>query len=279
VDLCGNSESSTIRKISRKDGAVKGLCGGEVDPLNLFAFGDLDGEGRAAKLQHPLGVAVGEKGTVYVADSYNHKLKKVEMEGAKARVVSMKEGLNEPGGISMSEDQQKLYIADSNAHIIQVVDLSTGLMEKLNIKMASSEEKPEDGSVVIQQQVGLGEGVINLRASAAALNGVKLNSEAPSSWKLTVDAVQGGGWQFEPSGNFVPMSKEGNLVWSVQYPEMASQGSVLTLRMKVYPCLTESNACLAPVSLRYLVTLVPTKEGEGFSEIELGNVFSHWEQK
>ena len=111
----------------RKDGAVKGLCGGEVDPLNLFAFGDLDGEGRAAKLQHPLGVAVGEKGTVYVADSYNHKLKKVEMEGAKARVVSMKEGLNEPGGISMSEDQQKLYIADSNAHIIQVSQIQVAI--------------------------------------------------------------------------------------------------------------------------------------------------------
>ena len=139
-----DSESSTIRKISRwvklfcdleivhvdffrKDGAVKGLCGGEVDPLNLFAFGDLDGEGRAAKLQHPLGVAVGEKGTVYVADSYNHKLKKVEMEGAKARVVSMKEGLNEPGGISMSEDQQKLYIADSNAHIIQVSQIQVAI--------------------------------------------------------------------------------------------------------------------------------------------------------
>ena len=107
--------------IFRKDGAVKGLCGGEIDPLNLFAFGDMDGEGRAARLQHPLGVAVGELGVVYVADSYNHKLKKVEMEGAKARLVTMKEGLNEPGGVCLSHDQQKLYIADTNAHAIQVL--------------------------------------------------------------------------------------------------------------------------------------------------------------
>ena len=151
---------------------MKGLCGGEIDPLNLFAFGDLDGEGRAARLQHPLGVAVGEQGIVYVADSYNHKLKRVEMEGAKARVVTMLEGLSEPGGVFLTQDQQKLYIADTNAHAIQVlhvvkmpvtvsrnssaqvVNLSSGLMEKLNIKIGSSEkEQKEDKSVVIRHQV------------------------------------------------------------------------------------------------------------------------------
>ena len=87
----------------------------------------------------------------------------------------------------------------------QVVDLSTGLMEKLNIKMGCWEK--EDNSVLISHQVstlhanafnltniphqvGPGEGVVNLRASAAPLLGLKLNSEAKSSWKLTVDAVQ-----------------------------------------------------------------------------------------
>ena len=149
---------------------MKGLCGGEIDPLNLFAFGDLDGEGRAARLQHPLGVAVGEQGIVYVADSYNHKLKRVEVEGAKARVVTMLEGLNEPGGVFLTQDQQKLYIADTNAHAIQVlqlhvgdtvqnssdqvVDLSSGLMEKLEIKMGSNEKEEEDNNdVVISHQV------------------------------------------------------------------------------------------------------------------------------
>ena len=39
-------------------------------------------------------------------------------------------------------------------------------------------------------QVGPGEGVVNLRASTAPTKGLKLNSEAKSSWKLTVDAVQ-----------------------------------------------------------------------------------------
>lgn len=70
-----DSESSTVRTISLKDGAVKHLVGGERDPTNLFAFGDADGVGIKAKLQHPLGVAWDNKrNLLYVADSYNHKV-------------------------------------------------------------------------------------------------------------------------------------------------------------------------------------------------------------
>lgn len=42
---------------------------------NLFAFGDVDGKGIDAKLQHPLGVCWDEGNSLlYVADSYNHKV-------------------------------------------------------------------------------------------------------------------------------------------------------------------------------------------------------------
>lgn len=43
---------------------------------DLFSFGDIDGDGFNAKLQHPLGVAWHDKSeSLYVADSYNHKIK------------------------------------------------------------------------------------------------------------------------------------------------------------------------------------------------------------
>lgn len=43
---------------------------------DLFAYGDTDGKGRDARLQHPLGVAWSEREKViYVADSYNHKVR------------------------------------------------------------------------------------------------------------------------------------------------------------------------------------------------------------
>jgi len=43
---------------------------------NLFAYGDKDGVGMSAKLQHPLGVALltEDNGPLLVADSYNHKV-------------------------------------------------------------------------------------------------------------------------------------------------------------------------------------------------------------
>ncbi len=48
------------------------------DPLfsdNLFRFGDVDGTGSNALLQHPLAVAALPDGRVAVADSYNHKVR------------------------------------------------------------------------------------------------------------------------------------------------------------------------------------------------------------
>ena len=42
---------------------------------NLFRFGDKDGSGTGAQLQHPLAVLALPSGQVVVADSYNHKLK------------------------------------------------------------------------------------------------------------------------------------------------------------------------------------------------------------
>ena len=40
----------------------------------LLQFGDKDGVGSKAQLQHPLGVLHAPDGLVYVADSYNHKV-------------------------------------------------------------------------------------------------------------------------------------------------------------------------------------------------------------
>ena len=74
-----DSESSSVRCVELSmGGAVKAVCGGERDPTDLFAYGDEDGRGPEARLQHPLGVAASsEGGDVFVADSYNHKIKKV----------------------------------------------------------------------------------------------------------------------------------------------------------------------------------------------------------
>lgn len=121
-----DSESSCIRKLSLVDGKVLGVSGGDRNPRvrihslasktkkikknrffqNLFAFGDTDGKGVAAKLQHPLGVAFSAKeNCVYVADTYNHKIKRIDIVTNECVTCNIHDEsknvtvFNEPGGL------------------------------------------------------------------------------------------------------------------------------------------------------------------------------------
>jgi DNA-binding beta-propeller fold protein YncE len=79
VMFVADSESSTVRAIylDAPGGGMptKTLCGGDgVLAENLFAYGDADGIGARAKLQHPLAVVDALDGKrAFVADSYNHR--------------------------------------------------------------------------------------------------------------------------------------------------------------------------------------------------------------
>ncbi|MGH2768551.1 MAG: alkyl hydroperoxide reductase, partial [Actinomycetota bacterium] len=70
-----DSEISSIRAISDLGGrpTVGTVCGSG----DLFGFGDRDGVGESVRLQHPIGIAAGA-GTLFVADTFNHKVKRVE---------------------------------------------------------------------------------------------------------------------------------------------------------------------------------------------------------
>ncbi|XP_076034408.1 NHL repeat-containing protein 2 isoform X2 [Oratosquilla oratoria] len=139
-----DSESSTIRKLQLKDCVVKAVVGGARDPMDLFSFGDRDGCGVEAKLQHPLAVAaIGE--AVYVADTYNHKIKVVRAEGKTYSVTAvagtskigntvgnmLESQFSEPSGLCVSSDQQLLYIADTNNHAIKVLELKKGTVHQM----------------------------------------------------------------------------------------------------------------------------------------------------
>jgi len=200
-----DSESSTVRLIRwrQKKGETATLCGGvEGQPQNLFVFGDVDGCGEPARLQHPMAVVwvsakggcwqkreetveatTGEKekeqeresgkekekekekeqeqakekekkkkkekekeretkdGRVIVADSYNHQLKILDPTSKK--IVSWLGGQGdtkrgyvdgdwrevafaEPSGLCFSRRLGKLFVADTNNHVVRVVDIHTG---------------------------------------------------------------------------------------------------------------------------------------------------------
>ncbi|MFP6701726.1 MAG: thioredoxin-like domain-containing protein, partial [Planctomycetaceae bacterium] len=81
-----DSEGSSIRQVDTSPGGqVTTVVGAHDLPRGqtLFAFGDIDGVGDKARLQHPLGVAF-HNGSLYVADSYNHKIKTIDLKTRRA---------------------------------------------------------------------------------------------------------------------------------------------------------------------------------------------------
>ncbi|MEZ6141269.1 MAG: thioredoxin-like domain-containing protein [Zavarzinella sp.] len=127
-----DSETSSIRAVPMNgEGRVSTLVG-----TGLFDFGDEDGVGKEAKLQHCLGVLYHE-GLLYVADTYNSKLKTIDLKTNKVTTIlgpgkdAKAPELNEPGGLSIAGG--KIYIADTNAHRIRVYDLKTKALTTLTL--------------------------------------------------------------------------------------------------------------------------------------------------
>jgi hypothetical protein len=149
-----DAESSSVRVLDLAARRVTTLAGASEDPRNLFCFGDEDGEGAGRRFRHPLGIAVdsvassasvsgNESALLYVADSYNHKLKLVDPESGSVAtyagsVAGFEDGdaaaarFDAPGGLSIAG--RKLFVADTNNHAIRVIDLEDHVVTTLELR-------------------------------------------------------------------------------------------------------------------------------------------------
>lgn len=127
-----DAEASAVRMVVfAGEGRVRTLVG-----RGLFEFGDVDGVGEGVRLQHPTGIAVHD-GSLYVADTYNHKVKRLDLAtGEVATLIGTGEAgtrdgpfesaeLNQPEGLSL-DAAGVLYVADTNNHRVRRADLATG---------------------------------------------------------------------------------------------------------------------------------------------------------
>lgn len=122
-----DAESSAIRDIHLLPNRVSTLVG-----QGLFEFGDADGVGRAARLQHPLGIALDRRrGCLWIADSFNNRIRHYRLADGEVTTLALDHPLDEPGGLSVAGDS--LYIANTNAHEVVRVDLADGSAETLEI--------------------------------------------------------------------------------------------------------------------------------------------------
>uniref|UniRef100_A0A8C3AN03 NHL repeat-containing protein 2 n=1 Tax=Cyclopterus lumpus TaxID=8103 RepID=A0A8C3AN03_CYCLU len=261
-----DSESSTIRTLALKDGAVKLLVGGERDPLNLFAFGDVDGKGVDSKLQHPLGVAwAPEQSMLYVADSYNHKIKVVDPKVKQCSTLAgtgesgdtlgpefNKSCFNEPGGICVGDGGKILYVADTNNHQVKVLDLfskTVSLVRRVCVDPLGATKAPKLPKSAARKEmppvvVSAGQTLI-MSLTLSLPEGTKLTEEAPSCWALS---AEGNEWLLESrvvTGEIEDLSKP--LSISTKLPAVIkdfNSNPSLTLVVWLYYCMETGNACM-----------------------------------
>jgi thiol-disulfide isomerase/thioredoxin len=123
-----DSETSAIRSIELKGvGFVETIVG-----TGLFDFGDQDGRGKDAVLQHPLGVHY-SGGKIYIADSYNDKIKSLDLTTQEVTTVQASVNIIcndksctrmwEPAGVI--EADNCLYVSDTNNHRVLKINLET----------------------------------------------------------------------------------------------------------------------------------------------------------
>lgn len=136
VDSFGNvyvadSGNHLIRQIT-SDGMVSILAG------SAGVSGSTDGTGTAATFNKPFGVGVDSSGNVYVADTYNHLIRKITKEGVVSTLagsgnVGAKNGLgmfasfNFPTGVAVDKSGN-VYVADFHNNLIRKITVGGEVM-------------------------------------------------------------------------------------------------------------------------------------------------------
>lgn len=136
-----DSETSSIREIDLQSGYVRTIVG-----QGLFSFGCRDGRNGEALFQHPLGLCA-TPNQIFVADTYNSALRVIDLKNENVSTIIGKQGVSgicrlddpscdslglyEPSDVKFYQD--RLYISDTNNHLIRVYDLKTNVLKTLEI--------------------------------------------------------------------------------------------------------------------------------------------------
>lgn len=151
-----------IRKIDA-DGHVTTVAGDVVLGLE-------DARGEHARFNHPLDVAVAADGTLYVADTLNHAIRKIDKLGnvttlnaPSERVVEVFPGVvedagdyadgplaeakfNEPSGLAI-DSKGNLFVSDRGNQLIRYIDLDEGIVTTVAGLKRSEGKFYEDGQL------------------------------------------------------------------------------------------------------------------------------------
>jgi thiol-disulfide isomerase/thioredoxin len=272
-----DAETSSVRYVELgPTPKVKTLVG-----QALFDFGDVDGDATVARLQHCLGLCFA-MGAVYVADTYNSQIRRVDTQGntstyagvgstknGKQQNVTAKPGtldgpfdiceFNEPGGISYAAG--KFYVADTNSDAIRVIDPAAKAVSTLQLSGLDLAAPPLTGPTgrwrgrvqeLPEQAVAPGEAT--LKITLLPTGNFQLNALAP----LVVHVAGEGDPQAAPRVVKVDAPVKSPAAVKLQ---IAPGKRTLTLDVVAYFCTeTGEGACVAE-AVRYKLPLAVSDGG------------------
>jgi thiol-disulfide isomerase/thioredoxin len=247
-----DSEVSAVRGIDLAREVVFTVLG-----EGLFSFGDADGAFPHARLQHPLGVAA-HQGGLLVADTYNHKIKRVDPGGRSSMTLygtgrpaaSAPDGgpaFFEPGGLAVAGEE--LYVADTNNHRVVRIHLPSGRWGEIAFQSLSAPPTADDpdSPVLDAEPVGLAPGRdIELVLEPRLPHAARFSPEAP--WSVRVEA--GGRILLQSSGR----SNDLPIIVSVPAGQIGPDDSWTVTAALAY-CRTDGQELCIPVRLTWRVPL------------------------
>lgn len=117
-----------VRRVDAETGVIDTVAG-----TGARGFAGEGGPALAAELQWPRGVAVAPDGRLYIADTYNHRLRRVESDGTLVTVAGSARGHAGDGGPAVEAQLdgpayleatgELLYVADMQNHVVRVLHL------------------------------------------------------------------------------------------------------------------------------------------------------------
>ncbi|WP_228456673.1 NHL domain-containing thioredoxin family protein [Streptomyces durbertensis] len=164
-----DSETSALRWIDA-DGNVSTAVG-----TGLFDFGHRDGAAEQALLQHPLGVTALPDGSVAVADTYNHALRRYDP--ATGEVTTLATDLREPSDAVLTEDGEILVVESARHRLTRL------RLPEEAVKVASVAHRTQ------RQATEVAPGELDLDVVFQAPTGQKLDTRYGPSTRLLVSAT------------------------------------------------------------------------------------------
>ncbi len=277
-----DAESSGVRIVYPDRGGLTETIVG----LGLFEFGDRDGIGSEVRLQHPLAVQHWRDDDLFVADTYNNKVKLLNARTRRCTtwIGSRQAGsslnplqLNEPGGLAIAHG--KLFIADTNNHRIVVVDLKGKQARELPIdgltpprrddEAQAPDADGDDARPLPPQDVKPG-GQVIARVRIDLPQGLKLNPAAPMGYVVRGIAADGTELTSETTQLEEPRRE---FTVALQVPPQVREIRFF-VTVQYFPCEVGSEGICYVAQARWLVPVRVRSDGHERAEVSLIERFS-----